>query len=99
MDSNDNYSTAEDLAIILNFALKNKVFKEVFSAREYEIASINKKINSTLVTYSKSTGLDLSDVVGAKSGYTDGAGVCLASIASIKFSHATLRVSIFVASI
>lgn len=81
MDSDDNYSTAGDLAKILEYALKNDIFKEIFTTKKYTIKNINLKLNSTLVTYGKY--LDVSNINGAKSGYTDGAGVCLASIATL----------------
>lgn len=83
MDSKDNYSSAKDMAKLLIYSLKNKTFKEVFTAREYKIESINKTVKTTLIGYSKSYGLDVSQMTGAKSGFTDGAGLCLASTATI----------------
>ena len=83
MDSEENYSTASDIATILLYGLKNSTFKEIFTARSYTIASLNIPMQSTLIGYSRAYGLDISDIEGAKSGYTDGAGLCLASIATI----------------
>lgn len=83
MDSEDNYSTAQDIATMLLYALKNDTFKEIFTAREYIIPSLNLSMKSTLIGYSRSYGLDISEITGAKSGFTDGAGLCLASIATI----------------
>lgn len=83
MDSEDNYSTASDVAKMLIYALKNETFKEIFTAREYTIPNLNIPMKSTLISYSKSYGLDVSEISGAKSGFTDGAGLCLASIATI----------------
>ena len=80
MDSKNNYSTAHDLAIILNYALKNEEFYKIFTTRNYTIKSTNLKLESTLIHYGKN--LDTSIIKGAKSGYTDDAGVCLASISS-----------------
>lgn len=82
MDSKDNYSSASDLAILLNYALKNNTFKEIFTARKYTIKSISLTLNSTLVSYAGSS-MDTSNILGAKSGFTDEAGVCLASIAKV----------------
>ncbi len=79
MDSENNYSTASDMAKLLMYSLKNKTFKEVFTAREYKIECLNKTVKTTLVSYSRSYGLDVSQITGAKSGFTDGAGLCLAS--------------------
>ena len=83
MDSDHNYSTASDMARLLIYSLKNKTFKEVFTAREYKIECLNKTVKTTLVSYSRSYGLDVSQITGAKSGFTDGAGLCLASTSTI----------------
>lgn len=83
MDSDHNYSTASDMAKLLIYSLKNKTFKEVFTAREYKIECLNKTVKTTLVSYSRSYGLDVSQITGAKSGFTDGAGLCLASTSTI----------------
>lgn len=83
MDSKDNYSSAHDIAELLKYCLKNPTFKEIFTSRTYTISSINKEIKSTLIGYSRSYGLDTTDITGAKSGFTDGAGLCLASTATI----------------
>lgn len=83
MDHENNYSTASDVAKMLLYALENKTFKEIFTARNYKIDNLNLDMKSTLIGYSKSYGLDVSEISGAKSGFTDGAGLCLASIATI----------------
>ena len=83
MASENNYSTASEVATLLLYALEDPTFKDIFTAREYTISSINKTIKSTLTTYSRSYGLDVTEIDGAKSGYTDDAGVCLASTATI----------------
>lgn len=83
MDSDNNYSTTSDIAKLLIYSLKNKTFKEVFTAKEYKIDVINKTVKTTLTSYSRSYGLDVSNITGAKSGFTDGAGLCLASTATI----------------
>ena len=82
MDSDDNYSTAGDIANLLIYSLKNKTFKDIFTAREYHISCLNKTVKTTLISYSRAYGLDVSNINGAKSGFTDGAGLCLASISS-----------------
>lgn len=83
MDSDNNYSTAKDVATILKYAITNPTFKEVFNTREYTISGIGTTVKSTLIGYSKSYGLDVTEINGAKSGFTDGAGLCLASTATI----------------
>lgn len=82
MDSENNYSTAKDLAELLKYSLQNEIFKKIFTTRTYNIDRLNLKLSSTLIKYA-SSGIDISYIEGAKSGFTDGAGYCLASIASI----------------
>ncbi len=83
MDSENNYSTATDISTLLIYSLKNDTFKEIFTTQNYTISNLNISLKSTLIGYSKSYGLDVSEILGAKSGFTDDAGLCLASIASI----------------
>lgn len=92
MDSNDenvniasygNYSTAQDIAILLKYALENATFKEIFTTKEYTVPNTNLKLKSTLTTYATYSNLDTSNILGAKSGFTDDAGLCLASISTI----------------
>lgn len=82
MDSDNNYSTAKDIASLLMYALKNEEFKKIFTTKEYKIERYNLTLSSTLIKYSNST-IDVSNITGAKSGFTDEAGLCLASIATI----------------
>lgn len=82
MDSDNNYSTAKDISNILLYSMKNETFKEIFYTKEYTITSLNLKIKSTLLSYSRSLGVDLDNILGAKSGFTDGAGLCFATIAN-----------------
>lgn len=80
--SKDNYSSAYDVAEILKYSLKNQKFKQIFEAKEYVLTN-GKKINSTLKTYNKKVGEDISYISGAKTGYIKLAGNCLASTATI----------------
>lgn len=80
MDSKNNYSTASDLGKLLSYALKNDTFKKVYTTKRYKIDSLNLNLKSTLLTYGRTMNVD--NIKGAKSGFTDGAGLCLASIAN-----------------
>lgn len=80
MDSKNNYSTASDLGKLLSYALKNDTFKKIYTTKRYKIDSLNLTLKSTLLTYGKTMNVD--NIKGAKSGFTDGAGLCLASIAN-----------------
>ena len=77
MDSNNNYSTASDLATLLMKALKNETFKKIYTTKKYTMKN-GLKLRSTLLSYGGT--LNTENIIGAKSGFTDGAGVCLSSI-------------------
>ena len=83
MDSDDNYSTAQDIKTLLDYALNNKTFYEIFTTKEYAIDRLNLVFHSTIDSYSKNTTIDTSKILGAKSGFTDNAGLCLASLAKL----------------
>ena len=78
MDSKDNYSTASDLANLLMQALKNETFKKIYTTKKYTMKN-GLKVHSTLLSYGGTLNTD--NIKGAKSGFTDGAGVCLSSVA------------------
>lgn len=75
-----NYSTAKDVSKLLKNALKNEMFKKIFSTREYTTTT-GLELKSTLTHYGKL--FDTSIITGAKSGFTKGAGRCLASVSQI----------------
>ena len=79
-DNENNYSTAKDVAKMLEYALKNSNFKKIFTTKEYTTTNgIN--LNSTLMPYKNI--LNISIIDGSKSGFTSNAGRCLASISTI----------------
>lgn len=80
-DSENNYSTAKDLVKLLKYALKNETFHQMFTAKEYKINHLNIEMKNTLDYYTKNTDYDTSVIIGSKTGYTDEAGYCLASLA------------------
>ena len=83
MDSENNYSSASDLAKILIYSLENETFKTLFNTNYYTINSINKKIEKTMIATSNQYNLDTSIIKGAKTGFTYDAGMCLASTTSV----------------
>ena len=74
LDSDEHYTTAYDLAILADYALKNPVFAKIVNTSNYSI---------TINNYSKSLHnsnelLDYLDgVYGVKTGFTNGANRCL----------------------
>lgn len=78
----DNYSTVHDISVILKYALDNDIFYEIFTTKEY-VTSNGVLLKSTLVDKYNKYDLDISNILGSKTGFTDSAGFCLASISSI----------------
>ncbi len=81
LESATHYSTVHDIATLLQYALENDTFKEMYMTREYT-ASNNLKFSSTLKSISNNYTIDVSNILGSKTGYTDEAGLCMSSIAN-----------------
>ena len=77
----DNYSTAYDLSIILKEAIKSDLFKQLYNTNSY-ITSNNIKLTKTTDKIASKYNLDISNLTGSKTGFTDEAGYCLASTAT-----------------
>lgn len=80
-DDTSNYSTVTEVAQLLMYALKNNTFKKVFTTDSYEFKDKSIIVKSSMRESGKSAGIDTSMILGAKTGYTPHAGMCLASIA------------------
>lgn len=79
IDFNDNHSTVKDVAVILKYALNNEKFKEIYTSKTYTTTNGISMIHSLERTIKRySLGIDY--IKGAKTGYTDLAGLCLSSI-------------------
>ncbi len=81
LDSDGHYSSVEDIAIILKEALKNPKFEKVFTSKKYITSNSRHTFKSTLSKTAATYKLDVSYILGSKTGYTYDAGLCLASIA------------------
>ena len=79
LDSEEHYTTPYELAILTDYALKNKVFSEIVNTKMCNIS-----INGYLRTITNTNELlgNLNGVYGVKTGFTNGAGRCL--VTSIK---------------
>lgn len=81
LDNKDNYSTVVDVAKLLKYALKNDIFKEIYETNSYTTSDEKMTFYSSFRYTAKKYGYDVSSLIGAKTGYTDDAGKCLASTA------------------
>lgn len=88
LQDSGHYSTAEDMAVLLSYALENKTFRKVFTSKSYTTHATTEhpdgiKLTSTTFAYLEGITIPGGDIIGGKTGYTTEAGQCLASLATI----------------
>ena len=86
----EHYTTAEDMVTILDYALQNPLFCELFEAKSYTIPPNNhrseeREINSHFFSrlerdYDGGILENNSRILGGKTGFTNAAGLCLATL-------------------
>lgn len=84
----NHYTTVKDLAILLSYALQNDTFREVFTSARHYTPPTNKHregitFYSTMFEYLNNHNIIDGEIMGGKTGYTDEAGLCLASLAKV----------------
>lgn len=79
LDNDDHYTTAYELALITDYALKNETFRNLVGTKNYTIS-----INGYPKNLSNTNELlgNLDGVYGVKTGFTNGANRCL--VTSVK---------------
>lgn len=85
----EHYSTAQDIAVILQEALRNETFKTIFSTNQYTTKPTNlhplglplmsTKLKLMFGANLDTTILDMGMLSGGKTGFTIEGGLCLAS--------------------
>ena len=86
LDYNGHYSTANDLRILLEYALKNKTFKDIYTTKEYTLTN-KLKVSSTLIISTnndKEIQKNTSKILGSKTGSTSKAGKCISVLFKYK---------------
>ena len=81
LDDTNHYSTCDDVRKLLEYSLKNKDFREIYTTKEYTMKN-GKLLKSTLYKYNASND-DMNKIIGSKSGSTGNAGYCLSSLSNI----------------
>lgn len=77
----DHYSSAADLAVIANIAMKNQLFRNIVATKTASISSIDGRYSHLLKNLNQLLW-DVSGVIGVKTGWTENAGDCLVSYVS-----------------
>lgn len=85
----EHYSTARDMAVLLKYCLRNDDFREMIESARHSTAPTN--IHPDGITYYSTMFKSLPDptvtggkILGGKTGFTNDAGLCLASFAEIE---------------
>lgn len=86
LHSQNHYTTVKDLAVLLEYSLKNDVFRQIFTSSKHFVPPTNKHPSgltfySTMFKSLDNPFLDDGEILGGKTGYTNQAGLCLASLA------------------
>ena len=94
----NHYSTPEDIALIMEYCLKNELCKEVISTYKYTTSKTEQNPNGIELTstmFNKMYGNEVPGITigGGKTGYTDEAGQCLASYAETPDGHLYVAVT------
>lgn len=84
----EHYSTATDMALILEYAIQNEICRKIISAYEYKVPPTEQNPEGLTFTsnfFSRMYGDEMPGVTiqGGKTGYTDEAGNCIESFAEI----------------
>ena len=82
----NQYSTAVDMAVLFQYALENDWFYQIITSESHSTASTNLHnggvtLYSTLFSRLDSPGFEGGLILGGKTGFTNEAGQCLASLA------------------
>jgi D-alanyl-D-alanine carboxypeptidase/D-alanyl-D-alanine carboxypeptidase (penicillin-binding protein 5/6) len=78
LDDENHYSSALDMALLTEEAIKNKSFREICSSESISVSFGNPETKHTLYNHNKLLGF-VEGVFGVKTGFTKKSGRCLAS--------------------
>lgn len=84
----NHYTTVNDIAKLLKYALQNDIFREVYTSKRHTTKATNLRsdgitFQSTMFRKMKTDNVNNGTIKGGKTGYTEEAKLCLASLAEI----------------
>ena len=85
LHDDDHFTTAHDIAILLQYALANPEFRTIFTTAEYQLSRPNamgSTMRSTLFQFAPTTEFEGGEILGGRTGFTTPAGRCMASLAT-----------------
>jgi len=83
LHDDNHYSTASDLSIILQNALKQETFANIYKTKHYQSVDQTKEFYASGAMFADQANLDGSFLLGAKTGYTPEAGLCLSFLTKV----------------
>lgn len=88
LHNENHYTTVKDLSILLSYALQNDTFREIFTSSRHSTQPTNKHpggitFYNTMFEELNNQNIIDGEILGGKTGYTDEAGLCLASLAKV----------------
>lgn len=88
LHNEDHYTSSHDLIVLLQYALENETFRQIFTSISHLTQPTSHHSNGLMLTsslFSRVTEPTFSGglLLGGKTGYTTEAGLCLASIAEV----------------
>ena len=88
LQNENHYTTVKDMAILLSYTLQNDTFREIFTSSRHSTQPTNKHPDgitfySTIFEELNNQNIIDGEFLGGKTGYTDEAGLCLASLAQV----------------
>lgn len=83
------YSNVKDISLLLQYALGNDIFREIFCTKAYAVLPTPKHLDgvvfqSSMFSLRDDWTLEEGEIKGGKTGYTDQAGLCLATMALVR---------------
>jgi D-alanyl-D-alanine carboxypeptidase len=88
LQNENHFTTVKDLAILLSYALQNDTFREILTSSRHSTPPTNMHprgitFYSTMFEELNKQNIINGEILGGKTGYTDEAGLCLASLAKV----------------
>lgn len=89
LHDDQQYSTVMDISLLLQYAMENDIFREIFCTKAYAVLPTPKHLDgfvfqSSMFRLGDDWTLEEGEIKGGKTGYTDQAGLCLATMASVR---------------
>lgn len=72
----DHYSTAQDMALLMAYCMKNEMFAKITSTKKFSLDGSDESYSRLLVNHNRLLGT-YEGISGGKTGYTKSAGRCL----------------------